>query len=275
MIRLIAIDIDGTLLDSRHQIPAANIDALAEAASRGIAIVLATGRNYHFTTPVARQLPVPLTFICNNGACVKDGTGATLKRRVMDQSVARAILDVTADFDDSVAVVFDRADDRHILYDRMDWSHQHRKGYYAKNEPFIHVHRPLADALVEDPIQVMFNGSVAPMRRLVGRLHSMPEADRFTVAVTEYEPRDFSLIDVNGPGTSKGSMLAEWAAASGLDRREVMAVGDNLNDVEMLEYAGAPVLMGNATAALKARGFPVTGTNDDAGLAQAIRRLFV
>ena len=99
----------------------------------------------------------------------------------------------------------------------------------------------------------------------------MPIADRFSVAITEYERRDFSLVDVNGAGCSKGTTLARWATSRGLSAAEVMAVGDNLNDVEMLDFAGTAVVMGNATDALKARGYRLTGTNDEGGLAAAIR----
>ena len=72
--------------------------------------------------------------------------------------------------------------------------------------------------LTEDPIQVMFNGSVAPMRALVTALRAMPIADRFSVAITEYVQRDFSLVDVNGAGCSKGTTLARWATSRGLTR---------------------------------------------------------
>jgi hydroxymethylpyrimidine pyrophosphatase-like HAD family hydrolase len=90
--------------------------------------------------------------------------------------------------------------------------------------------------------------------------------------MTEYEHRDFSLVDVNGAGCSKGATLARWTQALGLTSGEVMAVGDNLNDLEMLAFAGTPVVMGNAPAALKTLGFHVTASNDEGGLADAIRR---
>jgi hydroxymethylpyrimidine pyrophosphatase-like HAD family hydrolase len=119
----------------------------------------------------------------------------------------------------------------------------------------------------------MFNGSVVPMRALVGELRASPMAARYSVAITEYELRDFSLVDVNAAGCSKGTTLARWATREGYGRDEVMAVGDNLNDLEMLDFAGTPVVMGNAADAVKrARSFYVTGTNDEGGLADAIKR---
>ncbi|MBI3400773.1 MAG: HAD-IIB family hydrolase [Acidobacteria bacterium] len=277
-IRLLAVDIDGTLLDSRARLPDAHRDALVDVSARGIEVALATGRSFHFTQPIADLLPIPLTLIVNNGALVKDRSGVSVMRRLLSRDVARRVLADTHVHRESVAIMFDRPighDMRQMIYEHMDWSHPNRRGYFDKNKAFIAQSAvPLAETLTEDPIQVMFNGSVAPMRALVASLRAMPIADRFSVAVTEYEKRDFALIDVNGAGCSKGSTLARWAAARGLTRDEVMAAGDNLNDVEMLDFAGTAVVMGNATDAMKARGYWVTGTNDEGGLADAIRMRF-
>ena len=278
MIRLLAVDIDGTLLDSRGRLPAAHHEALAAVVGRGIAVALVTGRSFHFTRPVIERLHLPLTVIVNNGAVVKERGGTTVMRHALPGEVARAVLQHTRAFEDSVAIVFDRPDvddERQIVYERMDWTHPHRRGYYEKNKAFIaSAPSSLADALAgEDPIQVMFNGGVEAMRALVGDLRTAPMADRYAVAITEYELRDFSLVDVNAAGCSKGTTLARWADAHGFAREEVMAVGDNLNDLEMLDFAGTAVVMGNAADAVKrARSFHITGTNDDGGLSDAIRR---
>jgi hydroxymethylpyrimidine pyrophosphatase-like HAD family hydrolase len=92
------------------------------------------------------------------------------------------------------------------------------------------------------------------------------------VSLTEYVHRDFSLIDVTSPTATKGRALAWRAREMGLDRQEVMAVGDNFNDLEMLEFAGTPVVMANAVPELKQRGWHVTGHQDAGGVAQAISR---
>jgi len=270
MIRLLAIDIDGTLLDSRGRIPKAHRQALSEASAQGVAIALVTGRSFHFTRPIADLLQMPVTMIVNNGAMVKSVEGATLLRRLLPRDAALAVLAGTRAFEDSVAIVFDRQDERQIMFERMDWTHPHRRGYYEKNKAFIAATSPLVAALTEDPVQVMFTGGVNRMRALATELRTMPIAHRFAVALTEYELRDFSLVDVNDAGCSKGSTLAQWAATRGVAREEVMAVGDNLNDLEMLEFAGCPVVMGNAIADLKARGWASTDTNDEAGVARAV-----
>jgi Cof subfamily protein (haloacid dehalogenase superfamily) len=274
-IRLLAIDIDGTLLDSRGRVPDAHRDAIAEAAARGIEIAIATGRSFHFSQSIADALPVPLTLIVNNGAMVKDRAGLTHLRHLLSRNAAHEVLAGTRAYEDSVALVFDRPpkdNARQIVYEHMDWTHPNRRGYYEKNKAFIaEAPEPLARMLTEDPVQVMFNGGVAAMRALTAALRALPIAGEFSVAVTEYEHRDFSLVDVNAAGCSKGSTLAKWAEVRGFARGEVMAVGDNLNDVEMLDFAGTAVVMGNAAEGVR-RGRAVTGTNDEGGLADAIRR---
>ncbi len=239
MVRLLAVDIDGTLLDGRGRLPDAHRDALVDAVAAGIDVALVTGRTFHFARPIADLLPIPLTLVVNNGAVVKRKTGETEIRNVLSRDAAQVVLAETRHLEDSVAVVFDRPDERQIVFERMDWSHPHRRGYYEKNKAFIsHTPALVSEVLADDPIQVMFNGSVAPMRALAQALRSLPVADRISVAVTEYELRDFSLVDVNAAGCSKGTTLARWASSRGVTRDAVMAVGDNLNDVDMLDFAG-------------------------------------
>jgi HAD superfamily hydrolase (TIGR01484 family) len=236
---------------------------------------LVTGRSFHHARPIADLLALPLTLIVNNGAVVKTTAGWTLTRYVLPRDEAREVLDLAADWTDSVAMVFDREpgpdEHRQIVFDQMDWEHPHRRAYFAKNRAFIARTSPLAAALTEDPIQVMFNGRVEPMRELAARLGAA-SSGAFSINLTEYEDRDFSLLDVNRAGCSKGSTLASWAAGEGVVAADTLAIGDNLNDLDMLEHAGVAVIMGNAAPALKRRGFHETGTNDEGGLAEAVAR---
>ena len=270
MIRLIAIDVDGTLLDTRGQMPQDNIDAIHDAVRAGIHIALVTGRSYPFARPIADPLPASITLIVSNGAVERDMAGSRVARRLLDRQTARAVLDSTRPFRESAALVFDRDADRQVMFETMDWAHPGRKAYWARNQSLIAKSVPLEDALVEDPIQVMFNGGVEAMRSLYCTLHA--EANGFAVSLTEYVHRDFSLIDVTAPTATKGRALAWRAAQLGLSREEVMAVGDNFNDLEMLEFAGLPVVMANSVEGLKQRGWTMTGDNESAGVAEAIRR---
>ncbi len=270
-IRLIAVDIDGTLLDAASRIPDANRRALQAAAARGIEVVLATGRAFHHARPVAERLGTPVTLIVNNGALVKTPEGETLARRPVPRGLARSLVADTRPFREGAALIFDRPDDRQYVYERIDWSHPQRRWYYDRNRVYMTRVDPLERALDDDPVQVAFTGGVADMRVLAGRVRGLPSARTLTVTLTEYEQRDFSLLDVTAEGCSKGAALGDWAARRGVPPAGIMAVGDNLNDLDMLELAGHPVVMGNAVAELKRCGWPLTGGHDEAGLAQAIR----
>src|SRR2546428_14189884 len=109
MIRLLAIDIDGTLLDSRGRLPDAHRDAVVEAHARGIEIALVTGRSFHFTLPIANLLPIPLTLVCNNGALVKTKTGETGLRRLLSRHAARRGLAAMPGYAESVAMTLDQS----------------------------------------------------------------------------------------------------------------------------------------------------------------------
>jgi Cof subfamily protein (haloacid dehalogenase superfamily) len=270
MIRLIGIDVDGTLLDSRGRMLQANQDAIHAAVAAGVHVALVTGRSYPFARPVAEPLPAAISLIVSNGAIERAMDGSTLARRLLPRAIARTVLAATPGFRDAAALIFDRDADGQLIFESMDWTHPGRRAYWARNSSRIAQSEPLEAALIEDPIQVMFNGSVAVMRGLADRLRR--DAADFAVSLTEYEHRDFSLVDITAPDATKGRALAWRAARLGLDRHEVMAVGDNFNDLEMLEFAGTPVVMANAVDGLKARGWHVTGHQDDAGLAQAIER---
>ncbi len=272
MIKLIAIDVDGTLLDSHGRLPADNLDAINQAAARGIQLAIVTGRSFYFALPAVRSLPDPLVLVVHNGAIARARSGDTLIRRLLPRVLARELLIETMAWRASAAVLFDRPLHGQMVSDRMDWTHPNRVRFRERNREIIEEVADLADALTEDPIQLAFNGEVATMRLLQRALEACPAAAQSSVSLTEYAHRDFSLIDVCAAETTKGTTLARLAALLGVDRREVLAIGDNYNDRDMLEWAGTGVVMGNAAPDLLASGLPVTGTNDEAGLAQAIRR---
>ncbi len=269
-VKLIAIDIDGTLLDSRWQLSEANREAIVAAATRGIEVALVTGRRFDFARPIAEQLPCALTMIVNNGALIKSKEGTTRLRHLLPREVARNVLEATPQFRVGAAVVFDRPRENQVIFEQIDWEDPGRKSYFERNREFIAQVSPLEDCLTQDPIQVMYSGAVEVMREAEAVLRALPWAGRFALAVTKYEHRNFGLLDVLHPACSKGAALAEWASLRGFPRDEVMAIGDNLNDREMLEYAGLPVVMGNSVRELKTLGWRETLTNDQDGVAAAI-----
>jgi Cof subfamily protein (haloacid dehalogenase superfamily) len=271
-VRLIALDIDGTLLDSRWEIPEANRAAIAEATRRGVEVALVTGRRYDFAMPVARQLNCPLTMIVNNGALVRTNDGVTHVRHLLPRDIAIQVLRATEPWRDAAAVVFDRVREKQLMLEKLNPDDTLRAAYYNRNKDFLGFAAPLESCLTDDPIQVMFSGAVEPMRQVDAVLRSAPFATRIAIAVTVYKIRDFSMIDVLNPVCTKGASLAEWAGIRGYAREEILAIGDNHNDLEMLSFAGIPVVMGNGVPELKTHGWHETRSNDEGGVAEAIKR---
>lgn len=272
MIRLVALDVDGTLLDRHGRIPAANLDALQAAAARGIHLAVVTGRSQPFVLPAVHELPDPLILVVYNGAVARVRDGATIARRTIDPEVARRVLAHTREWRDATTVQFDRLDAGQTLFDRMSWDHPNRRGYYAKVRQHVSQVDDLETAVADaDPVQVAFNGPTEAMRRLHADLAALPDFAALSVAATHYPSRDFSLVDINAAGATKGHTLAAVAAHLGIAREEVFAIGDNHNDVDMLQWAGTGVVMGNAEPELLELGLPVTDSNERAGLARALR----
>ena len=180
------------------------------------------------------------------------------------------------EFRSCAAVVFDRPRENQVILEHVDFDDPFRGGYFRRSREYIAQVSPLTDCVngsgaAEDPIQVMFVGACAPMRRAIKLLESQPFHREFSLSLTEYEARELSILDVLNPRVSKGAALAEWTRRRGIAREEVMAIGDNWNDRDMLEFAGLPVVMGNAVAELKSLGHAVTLSNDQNGVAEAIR----
>jgi hydroxymethylpyrimidine pyrophosphatase-like HAD family hydrolase len=125
--------------------------------------------------------------------------------------------------------------------------------------------------MTRDPIQAMYCGSVELMMAAEARLrenHAL--LTRITALKTQYDERDLCMLDILNKGCSKGAALRRWAASRGYAPAEVMAIGDNYNDIEMLEFAGHPCIMGNATVELLGRGWRTTAGNNENGVAVAV-----
>ena len=269
-IRLLATDIDGTLLNPQFQISEGDLAALRRAHAAGIEIVLVTGRRHTFALPIAKQLGFDLWLISSNGAVTRSLSGETFHRDLMPAEVCRQLCGAMQEFRGNTVLTFDRETKGAIVLERLDELGASIRRWLEKNMEFIEFVVPIEKALVTDPVQAMFCGTVARMNVALQVLQRSGMDGRVTILRTEYPERDLSMIDVLNAECSKGHALERWARHRGFRREEVMAVGDNHNDVEMLEFAGHPVIMGNACEELRARGWRVTGGNHECGLATAL-----
>lgn len=274
------MDLDGTLLNSESRVPEENAQAIKEAAERGIEILVVTGRRYHSARLIVEALPCELHLIVNNGSLIKSKEGETHQRFLLPAAIARRVLEATPEFRSSASVVFDRPRENQVILEHVNWDDPFRGGYFRRSREFVAEVSPLTACLngrgatgipAEDPIQVMFVGPCQTILDARTKLEQLDFADQYTLAFTEYLTRDLSVLDVLRSGVSKGTALAEWARRRGIRREEVMAIGDNWNDRDMLEFAGLPIVMGNSVDILKSQGWTITLSNDENGLAKAIR----
>jgi Cof subfamily protein (haloacid dehalogenase superfamily) len=269
-IRLLATDIDGTLLNPQFQISAGDLAALRRAHAAGIEIVLVTGRRYTFALPIANQLGFDLWLISSNGAVTRSLGGERFHRDLMPAETCRRLCGAMQEFRGNTVLTFDTEGKGAIVLERLDELGESIRRWLEKNMEYIEFVVPIERALTTDPVQAMFCGTMARMSKALQALEQAGMNGLVTVLRTEYPARDLSMIDVLNAGCSKGHALERWAAYRGYRREQVMAVGDNHNDVEMLEFAGYPVIMGNACAELRGRGWTVTRGNDDCGVAAAV-----
>ena len=273
-IRLLALDIDGTLTDPNFQVPARNIAALRAAHEAGIEIILATGRRHDYALPIAQELSFPIWLISSNGALIRSSDNETFFTDRLPARTAAELIQYMDEFRGHAVLTFDRSTNvpgnDSLVLESADELNKTVSRWLQVNRPYIKFVSPLEDALTEDPLQAMYCGRVAVMERLQKRLNQAAFLDKITVMRTQYDHRDLCILDILNRDCSKGHALRRWAEERGLKPEQIMAIGDNHNDLEMLEFAGVAVVMGNASNELKQNGWMVTGSNEESGVAQAV-----
>ena len=284
-IRLLALDLDGTLLDSRGELSERNRRALEEVRAAGVVVAVVTGRRFRDARPLALELGLDAPVISHNGALTKHArTLETVAVTLLPLREAREVLRVGRGLgldamisDDPVGagtLVYDHINDDNYAFRRyIAWS---RRIHGDEAEESVRKVDSLEEYLNHAPVHISYSGTCAAMEEL-GEALKCELNERVKVFATMYRKNDFALIDVLHPLASKGTGVAAAAAEAGITREEVMAVGDNFNDLEMLEFAGTGVLMGNADARLltEKSDLHVTATNDEDGVAQAIERFIL
>src|SRR3984957_4101793 len=149
-IKLIAMDIDGTLVDVGSRVPEANARAIAEAAARGIEILLVTGRRFDFARSISDQLPCDFFMITSNGAVIKSKAGESHLLHTLDRHIAYEVLMATKEFRTGAALMYDRPGPRQVIVERLDFEHPSRGQYLKRNRQFVSGVEPLTDALVAE-----------------------------------------------------------------------------------------------------------------------------
>ena len=279
-VRMVAIDIDGTLLPSfGTTISDRNRAALRAAEAAGILIVIATGRRQKYAQPVIDQVGLGPSSIMlsSNGTVVRDFSGKLIERTLLATATAKKLCAALRPFGQTMVFTFDREGPAGLVVENLASLHEQIAKWVEANRAYLLEVDPLEQAFDtgEEPIQGMMCGPVALVREAEAALAASDLSREIEFHRTEYPQRDLGILDLLPPGCSKGAALSRIAGAHGIRAEEVMAIGDNLNDLDMLDYSGHPRLMTNASpemlAMAEARGWILTrGSNDEDGVALAI-----
>jgi HAD superfamily hydrolase (TIGR01484 family) len=282
-VKMMAVDIDGTLLPSAGtRVSERNCRALAEAQSAGVEIVIATGRRQAYATPLIDPagLRPETVLITSNGTVTRTLGGEAIDRFFLPVETARALCPALRPFGTTV-FTFDREGPGELVVESLEQVHARIALWVEANRPWIREVRPLERAFDagEAPVQGMVCGTVAAMREAEGWLARSEFAASIEAYRTEYPARDLTILDILPPGCSKGVALRRLAERRGVAREEILAIGDNWNDLEMLEYAGRAVVMSNGAPDLvelaRGHGWEIAPGNDEDGVARVIRSVLI
>jgi Cof subfamily protein (haloacid dehalogenase superfamily) len=270
-IRLLALDIDGTLLTSERAIAPRTRAALDRARQRGVRLVLVTGRRLPSARRIAGDLGGDVPLVIHNGALVIEGNellrSLPLPRDVAREATERG-LSVGAE-----PVVHCGARGEGRLLVRQGARPSLIMRYYLERagEDVRTVSDLLAALADEEPMQVMFGGAPGEMEATRAALDG-PLSGRARIERSVYPDRNLVILEVLDRAVGKASAVAFLQARWGIQARETLAIGDNWNDREMISRAGLGFVMGNADPELRRLGLPVLPTNDEDGVAEAIEQ---
>jgi Cof subfamily protein (haloacid dehalogenase superfamily) len=274
-VQLVAIDVDGTLLPTFQQtVSRRTALALKSAQEAGITVAIATGRRTAYTAPILEGLGLraDTPLITSNGAVTRTLGGEPVDRCQLEARVARGLCGLLRPFG-VLVFTFDKTGRGELVLEDLEQTQGRIAVWVEANRGAIEVVKSLEAALPdgEDPIQGMVTGSIAKMRLAETAIKGSELGARCGCMRTEYPSRDLSILDLLPLGVSKGWALERLAGRLGIGRRATMAIGDNWNDVDMLEWAGQGVMMGNAASELrimaKMRGWKQAPPNDQDGVA--------
>jgi hypothetical protein len=259
--RLVALDLDGTVMGADLRIPGAVLEAVAAAQAAGVRVTLATGRTFGSTLPFAERLGIREPLICYQGALVRHSvTGDIYEHRTMPAGEAAEAVElllaagifVIAYIDERLCLAEERAE--FALYQRL-----HPEAADIEVVPDL-------PALVRatPPTKLLFVAAPAVVERELARLGA-----HFAGRLALTRSHEF-FGEATAPGIAKGVALAALAARLGIPREATVAIGDQENDLSMIAWAGLGLAMGNAAPVVRDAADAVVPPVTEAGVAWAL-----
>lgn len=266
--RVIALDLDGTLLDDQKRILPESLEALNLARKAGVKVLIVTGRHHVAIHPFYQALDLDTPAICCNGTYLYDYIGKkVLESDPLTTQETSAVLDLVKQTDVHHLVYADDA----MMYDQLSAPVQRTLKW---SETLPTSQRPNL-IKVDDFYKAMHD-----VNAIWKIATTTPDHDELRTLVEKIEQQvglecEWSWVDqvdIAKKGNSKGRRLQRWVEANGINMSDVIAFGDNFNDLSMLEHVGLGVAMGNASDEVKARARMVTKVNSQPGIAETIHK---
>lgn len=260
--RLLALDLDGTLLDDDKTISEPNRKAIQAAQDQGVMVTFSTGRMYCSALRFARELKMNVPLITYNGALIKDTAGKVYQETSLSLPAARTALAIAGEYNIHVNL-FIRDE---LFVDRDDeWTERYRRSSSVMPQIVPNLEQVLAPG-VNKVLLIGDEQELIPVRDILGnKLADLAH-------ITSSNPQ---FIEIVHPDVSKQSGLSYLLEVFDMSPEKVIAIGDNYNDLEMINFAGLGVAMANAPEDIRAQADYVTGYNNEAGVAQVINKFIL
>ncbi len=269
--RLLALDVDGTLLDPAGILRPAVRDAVLAVQHRGLQVVLCTGRRFRTARPLAQALQLTGPIVVHNGALVKDlASGQTLHHQYVAEEVYHQALALLRGLSPPMAYVDTVHGHIDIVTERLERAHPFQRIYLAENRAHCCVVADMAQPL---PYGVFLMGIMADGPSLQALYPHVAETLGARALVHYLTNKNYpgSILEVLPAGVSKWQALHQLAQHAGIPPEAIVAVGDDRNDIEMIRHAGLGIAMGNAPDVVQAAADVVTSSNAEDGLVDALR----
>jgi Cof subfamily protein (haloacid dehalogenase superfamily) len=273
--RLLALDVDGTLLDPAGELRSAVQEAVMAVQQRGLRVVLCTGRRFRTARPLAQALQLDGPLVVHNGALVKDlASGQTLQQSYIAAEMYHPALALLRRLSTPMMYVDAFHESVDILTEPMERAHPFQREYLADQLAHCRIVDDIASPLAHGVLMLSIMADGANLQAL-RPVVEQTLGTRGRVHLLVNKNYQGYILEILQAGVSKWQALQQLAAQQGITPEEIIAVGDDHNDLDMIRYAGLGIAMGNAVDMVKATADAITGSNAEDGLVQALERFIL
>jgi len=270
--KILALDIDGTILDPYGKLPAAVRNSVAAARSRGLRVILCTGRRFRTALPWARELGLEGSIVINNGTLVKDiQSGETTRHAYLPVDEYASVISFIRRRGSPLVYVDTYHDHIDLITERCSEVHAYQRAYLNDNTDFFQTVDDLHSQPRSDVIMVSTMADEATLTAMCEEARD-EFGDRLHTHTLINKNYQGLILELLSPRSGKWPALEAVAAEAGVAPEEIIAIGDDTNDIEMIRHAGLGIAMGNAAAEVKESADRVVRSNAEGGVVEAIEK---